>query len=127
MKAVVFDIEGTLICDGTPNLPVINICKLYEKAGYTIIIATGQPESGRKEIEADLYAAGVKYHVLLMKPDADTRRSREWKPGAIETYLRLNKAGLGDVELVFENHKKSCKVWEKLAVPSLLVYGEENE
>jgi FMN phosphatase YigB (HAD superfamily) len=126
-KIVVFDIGNTLELGGKPFEPTVVLTRLYDKAGYRVLIATGHPEAHRKLVTEMLKEFKVKYQELLMKPDADKdEKTYIWKEEAILKYLKDSNQELEDIECVYENHKKTCKMWVKLGVPALLVYGHDD-
>jgi hydroxymethylpyrimidine pyrophosphatase-like HAD family hydrolase len=126
-KLIIFDIEGTLLLKvgGECNKSIVNINKMYAKNGYRIIIATGQPESSKVDILKDFRKHGIKYDTMLMKPEDDDRKTREWKEEAIKKYLEDSNQKLTDIECVYENHWKTGRMWEKLGVQALIAYGFE--
>jgi hydroxymethylpyrimidine pyrophosphatase-like HAD family hydrolase len=127
-KLVVFDIEGTLLekVGGACNKSIANINKMYAQNGYRIIIATGQPPSSKAAILKDFKKHGIKFDTMLMKPEDDDRKTREWKEEAIKKYLQDSNQKLTDIECVYENHEKTGKMWKKLGVQALIAYGFED-
>lgn len=125
---IVVDIEGTILekIGGEPNKAVIDLMKLYKKAGYFIIIATGQEPSQKSLILKEFKKYGVPYDVILMKPEDDDRKTRDWKEFAIQKYLKDCNQKLSDISVVLENHGKSCKMWDRIGVQALLVHGFED-
>lgn len=123
-KIVLFDVDGTVEIAGEPFKPLVALSQLYEKAGYLNVVATGRLEEHRKLTEDFFRACKFRYHALLMRPSDDLKVG-EWKYDAIETFLKREGYDFSDIEIAYENHLKRAKQWDKLGVPSLLVYGEE--
>lgn len=97
-KAIVFDLDATLafnlsgrpywgegcaegITHDAPNIPIINMAKVYNKAGYHILIVTGR--EGTKEVQEATLEWLKKYEVpssgITWRPVGDRSKGQEHK------------------------------------------------
>ena len=126
-KIITIDIDGTLCINGEPNKPLVNIMRMYKKSQYIIIIATGRNNENREWTVKWLKKNKIPYDELLMKPDdRQDERTRDWKEEAIKEYLESRKLEPSNIEVGFENHWKTGKMWAGLGVPTFIVYGEDD-
>lgn len=137
MKAVIFDLDGTLALIGKrrakatrpdgklnwkvffdpdniqldePNIPVIDAFKLYQNAGYTMIIFSGR-DSINKDATIDwLNQYGIHPDILKMRPQGthtpDDTLKRDW-------LYDLENSGISvkDVVCVYDDRDKVVKMW----------------
>lgn len=125
-KVIVCDIDGTLCINGQANYSLVCLLEQYEANDYKIIIATGRLESDRDLTVSWLADNKIPYDDLIMKPvgKADLE-TVDWKEGAIQDYLKTKKLKVIDIECVFENRKKSARMWNQLGVACFLVYNDD--
>ena len=114
-KTLVMDIDGTLInhCGNITDqyinditvLPgVLTKFKEWDVKGYRIILMTGRKESGRKNLEEQLFKAGIFYDHLLMGCGNGIRvlvndlKPNSNEPTAVAINVKRN-SGLEDIKL----------------------------
>ena len=141
MKAVIFDIDGTLsivgdrvkylqqepknwdafyeACDeDIPNHPIVKLQSIMMCSGryfgYVYILLTGRRESVRAKTAMWLAHNRITYDKLLMRPDGDFRHDTVLKPGLI--------APLGITEaIIFEDRDSMVKKWREMGYTCLQV------
>lgn len=88
--------------------------------GYIVIILTGRPERLRKDTEEQLKKYGVKYHLLIMRPEGNREPDYIYKVNVIN---ELINAGLNIVEY-HEDDDKTIDRIRKL-YPQIKVYKHD--
>ena len=141
MKAVIFDIDGTLsivgdrvkylqqepkdwdafyeACDkDKPNLPIIKLCNsLYGDVQYVhhkFFLLTGRREGVRDKTVKWLRKHGVSWDLLLMRPDGDYRHDIVLKPELIAP-RKITEA------IIFEDRDSMVKKWREMGYTCLQV------
>ena len=134
MKAVIFDIDGTLsivgdrvqylqqvpknwdgfyaACDkDLPNMPIVELAKAilanadYNK--YAFFIVTGRREALRRKTIVWLESLDLEWDELLMRPDGDFRHDIIVKPELLSSF---------DIDdaIVFEDRASMVKTWRSM-------------
>lgn len=147
MKAVIFDLDGTL-ADGTHRLhllptvdlhltdswnefnraskddsPIhstIEVCNIMVQAGLRVIILTGRSDIVRAETEAWLERNFVMYSELVMRPHSDNRKDIIIK----EEFLR-NQVGLENIVAAWDDSPAVIEHFRGLGITTYAVcdYG----
>lgn len=147
MKAVIFDLDGTL-ADGTHRLhllpavdlhltdswnefnraskddsPIhstIEVCNIMVRAGLRVIILTGRSDIVRAETEAWLGRNFVMYSELVMRPHSDNRKDTVIK----EEFLR-NQVGLENIVAAWDDSPAVIEHFRGLGITTYAVcdYG----
>ena len=146
-KIAVFDIDGTLADTSArihylqqpkkdwsaffreakhdlPLVKIINILRLYDAAGYLIILCTGRPANLRNDTLDWLYLHNVPHDFLLMRLTSDRGPDYIVKLKTLEEFLPTIGRTVSDVEVVFEDRVKVAQMWESAGITTCLV-GEE--
>ncbi len=63
--AVVFDIDGTLLNDDEPILPVVNFYNICKSLGYSLFIVTARDSNGTQETIDQLYKMNITDYVSI--------------------------------------------------------------
>ncbi len=71
MRAVSFDIDGTLSLGGKPNSPLIKLLRSLNKLGYKVLIVTARPEREKERTVRWLRENAIPYNLLRMRPNDD--------------------------------------------------------
>jgi len=141
MKAVIFDIDGTLsivgdrvkylqqepknwdafyeACDeDLPNTPIVKLSSVLKCSGryfgYEFILLTGRRESVREKTKRWLADQDIAYDYLLMRPDGDFRHDTVLKPELIAP-LDITEA------IIFEDRDSMVKKWREMGYTCLQV------
>ena len=140
MKAIIFDIDGTLSLVGDrakylrqspkdwdsfynachedePNWGIIAIYHAMRHTyfrDHAIILLTGRRESTRAKTVMWLRKYGIPDDVLLMRPDGDYRPDTELKPELLKPY-NITEA------IVFEDRTSVVKMWRDMGYTCLQV------
>jgi hypothetical protein len=107
--STIVDIDGTLLRNGSQ--PIHRVIDYVNSLPGSVIIVTGRNVSERRQTEAALHAAGVKYSRLIMNPgsSADTAKYKE------ETGRKLK----GSVNLAIDNNATMRRAYERAAIKTM--------
>lgn len=136
-KAVIFDLDGTLalinqrrgkatkengkinwsiffdprnIQLDQPNVPIIEIFKLFKRAGYKMIVFSGRDSITKNETQKWLAEYGIEPDILKMRPEGsfmpDNKLKKDW-------LHELPKIGITikDILCVYDDRDKVVKMW----------------
>ena len=139
MKNVIFDLDGTLaliddrrkistkpngkidwdiffdpknIDLDKPNLPVIQVLKMFKQQGFRIVILSGRLKTTKDATKRWLVLNGVPFDVLKMRPDNNSFKftpDDELKQWWLDT-LFLDK---DDIFAVFDDRQKVVDMWRR--------------
>lgn len=135
-KAAIFDIDGTLFddshrkhlaeahqwpeyfaagADDVPNFNVINELQSQQAAGHEIVLMTGCPEQHRAMTVLKLEKAGIRFEVLLMRPENNYAKNHDLKAGWL--------AQLAEYEFTaaFDDMTGSISMFKSAGIPAYLV------
>ena len=147
MKAVIFDLDGTLADgkhrlhllptvdlhltdswnefnraskDDSPIHSTIEVCNIMVRAGLQVIILTGRSDIVRAETEAWLERNFVMYSELVMRPHSDNRKDTVIK----EEFLR-NQVGLENIVAAWDDSPAVIEHFRGLGITTYAVcdYG----
>jgi HK97 family phage prohead protease len=107
-RAVIVDIDGTLIYDGKR---VDAVYEFVENLDAEIFIVTGRPDSDRSETVAELEALDIDYKELFMNAGS-TADSNKYKASVAEELLKVY-----DVVAAVENNPDARKEYAALGIP----------
>jgi len=137
-KAIIVDLDGTLfnvdhrvhymkqkpkdyesfedeIVNDDLNMWCCNLVKLYDKAGYHIIIITGRHARAKEDTQNMLERYNVPYDKLYLREDPDKRPDEIVKREIYNNYL----AHRYDVEFVVEDRTRVVKMWREIGLTCL--------
>lgn len=130
---VIFDIDGTLahndrhrgyfewhkVGGDKPMVPIINIAKMYQNAGYKIIIVSGREGTPicRNQTEQWLLKHGILYYALFMRGEKDFRRDSIIKAEIYDKFIK----DVHNVEVVFDDRQQVVDFWRSIGLKCLQV------
>ncbi len=126
-KAVVFDLDGSMCLIGDrgrfeehlvgkdlPNIPVVNVCKMYlQNPDYEVVFLSGRKEGCREQTTDWLESyLGVEKPNLYMRADYDNRSDDLVK----EDLYREHLEPFVFVEAVYDDRLRVCRKWFELGI-----------
>ena len=124
-KAVICDLDGTLakMVDRGPfewmrvgedeiNTTVGSILDHFHNNHYKVIIMSGRDSVCREITENWLSNAGIKYDLLLMRPEGDTRKDSIVKRELFDNHIMGNY----NIEVVFDDRNQVVEMWRDLGL-----------
>ena len=134
-KAIICDLDGTLClmngrspfdasrCDeDLPNIPVVNMVKIYLQLGYKIILASGREDTFKPQTVTWLERYDITYEKLIMRKAGDFRKDAIIKKEIFQNHIE----GKYFVELVLDDRNQVVDLWRnELQLPCFQVfYGD---
>lgn len=137
-RSVIFDMDGTLedvserrhyalagawedwharTGEGPPNEPVVDLCRLYHGAGYSILITTGRQECFRKQTELWLTFNQVPWTAIYMRGNKDQREDSIVKLGLLEQIRRDGH----DPRVAVDDRNRVVAMWRAAGLACLQV------
>lgn len=94
----------------------------WQRAGMTIILLTGRPDSFRPHTERWLQKHNISYDLLLM------RRADDFRPGAVvkEEIFRQEILGKYHVQTAIDDNPRIIKMWRKFNILGLYCGAAED-
>jgi|TARA_B110000977_G_C10919409_1_gene432479 hypothetical protein len=137
---IIFDIDGTLMdiehrkkfveqkpkdwnsfrdltSEDVPNLDVFAVAIALQKAGNTILVASGRNKSQRAITLKQLTSQGLVFNELYLRSDNDYRPDYELKSGMLDTML---EAGYNPT-LVFDDRTSVVNMWRSRGLRAVQV------
>lgn len=138
-KVVIFDLDGTLanidhrlhhVQDGNKNWdafyaacpadgpvePIIELARMCDDAGHTIVISSGRSENVRKETEEWLAKHNVNYARLFMRPNACFTPDQALKKAWLDEGLFGPKE---NILFVVEDRDRMVQMWRQQGITVL--------
>ena len=138
MKAVIFDIDGTLAdlthrlhyvsgqhkdwdaffdktCDDEPHDETIGLANILAEAGKSILLVSGRPEKTRLATINWMENYGVQYHQLYMRPDGDFRPDYIIKSQILDGIL----ADGYEIDFVVDDRQSVVDMWRERGIVCL--------
>lgn len=122
---ILVDLDGTLAIKGDrdpfdwsrvgedlPNEPVVFVVK-HLQLFTTIVVVSGRDEICRWQSEMWLYARGIFFHQLFMRPHKDNRPDHVVKK---EIYEQAIKLGYKNVLAAIDDRKQVLDMWRELGL-----------
>ena len=139
MKTVIFDLDGTLaliddrrkistkpngkidwdiffnpknIDLDKPNLPVIQVLKMFKQQGFRIVILSGRLKTTKDATKRWLVLNGVPFDVLKMRPDNNSFKftpDDELKQWWLDTLF----SDTSEIFAVFDDRQKVVDMWRR--------------
>lgn len=139
MKTVIFDLDGTLaliddrrkistkdngkidwdiffnpknIDLDKPNLPVIQVLKMFKQQGFRIVILSGRLKTTKDATKLWLVLNGVPFDVLKMRPDNNSFKftpDDELKQWWLDTLF----SDTSEIFAVFDDRQKVVDMWRR--------------
>lgn len=140
MKAVIFDMDGTianvdhrlkyimqdrkdwdtwnkLMPYDTPNIEICKLTHMYYEIGYVVIICSGRFEKYRKITKDQLDTWGIEYASLYMRADSDYRSDVDVK----YDMLRAIQESELDLVMCFDDRDRVVKMYRDNDITCLQV------
>lgn len=139
MKAILFDIDGTLaniehrrgyldkdkpdwksfnaeMGGDTPNAPIVSLYKsLWTARSYEMILVTGRNERSRELTEQWLAWNEIPFGRILMRPDSDFRADHIIKEEILQSLLGAGKV----IEFVVDDRQQVVDMWRRNGITCL--------
>ncbi|WBX78044.1 hypothetical protein PG911_07245 [Tenacibaculum ovolyticum] len=134
-KAIICDLDGTLSLinnrspfDGSkceqdlPNIPIVNLVKIYQNLGFKILLLSGRDGQYQSETESWLEKHEIIYDKLWMRKPKDNRKDSIIK----EEIFRREMKNKYFIEFVLDDRNQVVDLWRReLKLPCLQVfYGD---
>ncbi len=127
IKAYIVDLDGTMcintsrgwyewdrVGEDKPNVPVVNMVKALDKAGYCIVFMSGRDSSCRAQTEEWLAEHYGREYELFMRSEGDMRRDSVVKEELFHECVEHTYK----VEAVIDDRKQVIQeCWMKLGIP----------
>lgn len=144
--AVIFDLDGT-VCDtrhrlyhllkepkdwdawnaacsdDTPHVYVIELARMLQTAGVTIVVCSSRLVPLQRETMVQLAMFQFPYSLLMMRKIGDTRPDTEVKLDMLRT-LRCEGAGSLDIKFAVDDRPEVVQMWRDNGVPCFVVDQE---
>lgn len=145
MKAILFDIDGTLadnwhrqhlvqsdtpdwdkffdsMSQDAPNKPVVELYELVKASDrYTIILVSGRPERYRGQTISWLDRHNITFNKLYMRPDGDRRPDFMVKKDMLDAIV-----GDGyEILFVIDDRTQTVKMWRENGIACLQCAGHD--
>lgn len=115
---IICDIDGTLVVDDKPVLPIVGLVNMYRENGYSIFIFTERSQCYRDETYKWLKDKGIKFDYLIMRPN-DKRHTSD---NVIKfDMLRIIREGGYQPQLAIDDHDQVVKMWRDNGLTCLQV------
>jgi hypothetical protein len=133
-KAIICDLDGTLAiinhrnpydasnCEKDKlNDPVADVLLTYKKRGHSIILLSGRLDTYKPQTLRWLQAHGIKYDLLLMRKEGDTRKDSIVKTEFFDTYIK----DTFNITFALDDRNQVVDLWRKeIRIPCFQVnYG----
>ena len=139
-KAIIVDIDGTiathydedgsqmrehhdysLVIEDRPIPEVINLVRLYHRAGYNVLITSGRMDNSRQSTINWLALHGVPFDELIMREFKDFRPDDEVKLELYEKHIEPHYR----VSIVLDDRQRVVDMWRRIGLRCLQVdYGD---
>lgn len=120
-KAILVDVDGTIavnksgrspydmtrLLEDTPNIPVCELVKEFHQKGYTVLVASGREDCGRKDTELWLERNEIPYKHLFMRKTGDNRKDFIIKEEIYHQHIKQEY----DVRYVLDDRRQVVEVW----------------
>jgi len=132
MKAIIFDIDGTLaknntrghfewdkVSEDSVNIPIMNMLDAYVNMGYRILILSGRDEVCLEDTKKWLKDNGIIYDLLLLR-----EKGNKEKDVVIKRRMYEQIENEYSIELVVEDRDQVVKMYRDLGLTCVQVdYG----
>lgn len=130
MKAVIFDIDGTLaekgdrtpfdwskVDEDEPHLDIIALTRLFRLRGYSVLLVSGRDEVCREQTIAWLKTHDVHWDGLFMRPANNYEKDTVIKQRIYENNIKP----MYEVIYVFDDRNQVVELWRSLGLRCLQV------